>query len=167
MTIQQGCTYVNSQATINDLAEYLMLDVDTICDLNDKGLIREDWVVGLSIYFYDEEGNDVEDSPTHLSITHNLGWMAREVGKVEGEPTLYQVVWFPDEWWSYENGKVPAELLIHCLPPLIYELTYNKDKLMPHNPANGWGDYEGLLKFCLSYYTECCLHPNDFIYCCR
>ena len=51
--LQQGCTHVESLDTLTDLATYLMLDIDTMLDLDEKGLVRTDWLVGL--YFYKQE----------------------------------------------------------------------------------------------------------------
>lgn len=122
--------------------------------------------MSLSIYLYDEHGEEVVDLPC-LGITHNLGKMASEVGKVDSDATLYNILWRPDEYFSFDNGHIPVDYVLKRLPDLIYQLVIDKDRLSLFSPENGWGNYQGLLDFSLNYYKACYNNPNSFIYCCR
>ena len=82
------------------------------------------------------------------NITHNLTDMAREVG-------AYYPVWRPDE-----VGIERASQLIEPLTYSIGIMRENPDKAKAHNPANGWGDYDGFLGFLLDYRTACVKHPD-------
>ena len=47
--------------------------------------------MGLNIYFYNKDGNEVEDTP-HLQITHNLNTLVAACGEIKGIP-YYEAVW--------------------------------------------------------------------------
>ena len=47
--------------------------------------------MGLNIYFYDKDGNEIEDTP-HLQITHNLNTLAAVCGEMKGV-SYYEAVW--------------------------------------------------------------------------
>lgn len=47
--------------------------------------------MGLDIYFYDKDGNEIEDTP-QLKITHNLNTVVSELGLIVGKP-YYEAVW--------------------------------------------------------------------------
>lgn len=77
------------------------------------------------------------------NITHNLARMADEAG-------LYDILWCPEE-----SGIEKAEDLIEPLCRGIRELAKRPDFYKQFNPANGWGDYWGLLRFALEYLNAC------------
>jgi hypothetical protein len=88
------------------------------------------------------------------NITHNLNKMAMEV-VFDDETTLYDYVWRPDE---HE---------ISTAEQLIPYLKRGRDDLMAHpevyrrlNPENGWGSYEGLVKFITAYLHACENNPD-------
>ena len=82
------------------------------------------------------------------NITHNLANMADEAG-------IYKELWRPDE-----IGIEKAEQLIK---PLIDGLAYLQSEpeyFKQFNPANGWGNYEGLASFVAQYIAACQKYPE-------
>lgn len=56
------------------------------------------------------------------------------------------------------HGKLCAE----CVAPLrvgIYAMTADPDRYRAMNPDNGWGDYEGALRYLRELLAGCELHP--------
>lgn len=94
----------------------------------------------------------------NYNITHNLGKMASEVvvdPDREGEPlTLYHVLWRPDE-----HGFDLAHEISDYLNVGYQMLIADPDKYKAFNPENGWGSYEGLVAFVLSYRDACWNNP--------
>lgn len=82
------------------------------------------------------------------NITHNLGKMAAEAG-------IYQYLWRPEEL-----GIFKAEDLIEPLERGLVFLKANRETFEKYNPANGWGDYDGLVSF-VERYLEACLENPD------
>jgi len=82
------------------------------------------------------------------NITHNLGKMAGLAG-------LYSHLWRPDE-----VGVTRAEQLIDVLAAGLDRLRVDPDAFKAHNPANGWGDYDGLVRFTEEYLAACRAHPK-------
>lgn len=82
------------------------------------------------------------------NITHNLNEMAKSAG-------IYEPLWRPEE-----NGITKAEQLIEPLTNGLAELRANPDKYKAYNPENGWGDYNGLIRFVEEYLSMCQKHPN-------
>ncbi len=64
-----------------------------------------------------------------VNVTYNLGPMLREAGM---------------EWKDFTSLEPPA--LAKRLTATIAELESRPDRYRMLNPANGWGNYEGLLK---------------------
>lgn len=84
--------------------------------------------------------------PTHVferNITHNLGPMAKAAG-------LYEVMWRPEEI----NVNVAADA-IPLLERGLENLVADPDKYKALEPENGWGTYEGLVKFVEAYLEAC------------
>jgi hypothetical protein len=77
------------------------------------------------------------------NITHNLGKMAGEVG-------LYEPLWRPEEIGASRAGELVAPLR-DGLARLVDE----RDRLQEFNPSNGWGDYDGLVRFTADYLAAC------------
>lgn len=92
-------------------------------------------------------GDDGDEVYT-ANITHNLGKMASEVG-------IYQHLWRPDEI----NISKAAEL-IGPLRDGLALLKNDPERFKQFNPSNGWGDYEGLVRFTENYLRACEKHPT-------
>jgi hypothetical protein len=96
---------------------------------------------------YEREDNEV----FHANITHNLNKMATEAG-------IYEYLWRPDE-----IGITKAKELIEPLRQGLHELKMNPDKYKAFNPENGWGSYEGLVRFVSNYLDACYEYPDATI----
>ena len=93
-----------------------------------------------------EEGSDSQ--VYQANITHNLNTMAQKAN-------IYEYLWRPEE-----VGKEKAKELIK---PLEKGLELLKDKpnyFKTFNPENGWGDYEGLVRFVENYLEACRKYPE-------
>jgi len=121
--------------------------------------------MSLSIYFLDNDGEDVEQQ-SHLNITHNLNTIVDECGKLVGKE-YYELIWRPCELFNLPNGKVPVKLIINRLPVLINDLIENETELTKYLPSNGWGTFEGLICFLCNYLKDCYRNKDSFVYCCR
>ena len=89
--------------------------------------------------------------PTNVfegNITHNLGRMAAEAG-------LYTYLWRP-----YVHV---AQDLIKPLEAGLGLLKSNPKRFKAFNPENGWGDYDGLVKFVERYLEACRENPDATI----
>jgi hypothetical protein len=82
------------------------------------------------------------------NITHNLVPMAKAAG-------LYDYVWHPEGMGIYK-----AKELIDPLREGLHNLKLDPEKYKQYNPSNGWGDYEGLVKFIESYLSTCYMYPE-------
>lgn len=97
-----------------------------------------------------------EDYEVYSSnITHNLGKMAREAG-------IYDALWRPDE-----NGIEIAYQLIESLLTGLKRLKAEPEHFKQFNPANGWGDYDGLVRFTENYLEACQAYPTARVYASR
>ena len=85
------------------------------------------------------------------NITHNLNKMADAAG-------LYQALWRPDE-----GGWTMAAELIPHLDSGLAKLQANPAHYRQFNPANGWGNYEGLVEFVAEYLAACRKYPQATI----
>ena len=121
--------------------------------------------MGLSIYFLDNNGDDVEYQEP-LGITHNLNKLVDECGKLVGKE-YYELIWRPDELLCVDNGKVPVSFVLQRLPALIADLIEHEKVLVQYLPGNGWGTFEDLIRFLCDYLKECYTHQDAYIYCCR
>ena len=92
-------------------------------------------------------------------ITHNLGKMADNV-LVSEEPllTLYDVLWRPDEHDFYYAHEISEHLDVG-LNVLLSDPHFYRT----FTPQNGWGDYEGLVKFVHDYRNACWNNPQSEI----
>ena len=82
------------------------------------------------------------------NITHNLNKMAEAAG-------IYEALWRPDEIGIYE-----ANQLIPILKGGLERLKKFPDMFKTLNPSNGWGDYDGLVKFVEEYLEACENNPD-------
>lgn len=86
------------------------------------------------------------------NITHNLGKMADVAG-------IYRHLWRPDE-----IGITRAWQLTQPLTEGLARLKANPTMFRLHNPANRWGDYEGLVVFVEDYLSACHQWPDAHVY---
>lgn len=85
------------------------------------------------------------------NVTHNLTNMANACG-------LYEVLWRPDEYdYNY------ARDIIERLELGLSDLKLRPGHFKKHNPANGWGDYEGFVAFVERLLEECKRYPDASI----
>lgn len=88
-------------------------------------------------------------------ITHNLNTMASKAG-------IYKHLWRPDE-----IGIETARELIEPLREGLHKLKSNPEKYKAFNPPNGWGDYEGFVRFVSGYLDACYENPDAYVSACR
>lgn len=100
--------------------------------------------MSLDVYLEDLRPTEVYSN----NITHNLGRMAREAG-------LYEPLWRPEEIHINRAGD-----LVSVLEEGLTKLKADPDRFRKFNPENGWGDYEGLVRFVESYLEACKETPN-------
>lgn len=103
--------------------------------------------MSLDVYLSTEEDGYVFD----YNITHNLNKMAEEAN-------LYKALWRPEE-----IAATKAKHVIEILSNGLVELVCNEDYYKGFNPDNGWGSYEGLVKFVAKYLNACIKYPNASI----
>lgn len=82
------------------------------------------------------------------NITHNLSRMAWEAG-------IYEHLWSPDE-----IGVTKAAQLVEPLRAGLARLLAEPAHFRKFNPANGWGNYDGLLAFVQEYLSACEENPD-------
>ena len=82
------------------------------------------------------------------NITHNLHHMADAAG-------IYICLWRPEKM-----GITKAHQLVEPLKIGLNVLETEPERFLPLNPANGWGDYEGLVSFVRRYLGACKTHPT-------
>ena len=82
------------------------------------------------------------------NVTHNLGKMADAAG-------VYDCMWRPDE-----HGITHAKQLVEPLTLGLKRLRSDPDHFKVHNPSNGWGTYDGLVRFVANYLEACKKYPE-------
>jgi hypothetical protein len=65
-----------------------------------------------------------------------------------------------------ELNSCVAEDMIPVLAKGLADMTNNPKKYRAMNPKNGWGDYEGAVKFLGSLLSACIQNPNSYIEVC-
>ena len=115
-------------------------------DGQNKTITREEW----DEKFPDRKPVVVtsEDEVFTYNITHNLNRMAMDAG-------LYEALWRPDE-----NSITKAAQLIEPLEKGLALLRAEPERFKVFNPSNGWGNYEGLVKFVAEYLSACRIYPE-------
>jgi len=137
---------------------YLVTDVlplprEPMILIREKGEIRE---IGLKEWERRYPGREpvYTDPPKQdyyayeANITHNLAGMAAQAG-------IYMHLWRPDEM-----GITKAKQLIEPLTEGLALLESDPEGFRALNPANGWGDYEGLVRFVSNYLKACKSYPD-------
>lgn len=121
----------------------------------------------MSLDFYLEEtpmcphcGKATGDEQTvyDRNITHNLNTMFDAVD-AGGGLTLYRILWHGD-------GMVAGAVLQNLEAG---ELLMRSDRAHFErlNPENGWGDYDGAIRFLRDVISACREHPRAVIRCSR
>jgi hypothetical protein len=82
------------------------------------------------------------------NITHNLGKMADEAG-------IYKLLWRPEE-----IGIAKAAQLVEPLTAGLAVLKQEPERFKAFNPENGWGSYDGLVRFTADYLAACRAFPD-------
>lgn len=85
------------------------------------------------------------------NITHNLNKMADEAG-------IYQALWRPEE-----IGITHAAQLIEPLRDGLTVLSSDPARFEALNPENGWGTYDGLVRFVADYLAACEQYPTAVV----
>lgn len=100
-----------------------------------------------------DKGAYYEEDGWSGNITHNLGAMASHVPiEIDGvSTTLYQICWRPNEVF---DEPTTTKILPFLIKGICYMLEHRKD-LLQYNPKNGWGSYNGFMKFLLNYKQAC------------
>lgn len=104
--------------------------------------------MGLSFYLTEPH---TDETVFNDNITHNLTKMAQE-------SNLYLPLWRP---YSL-NIKYAKDLVPHLSTGLA-ELISNPDKYTQYNSPNGWGTYQGLVRFTTAIYIACLDYPDTLI----
>lgn len=107
--------------------------------------------MSLDLYLHEVSEHCVYDA----NITHNLNKMAAEAG-------IYKHLWRPEEL-----GITEASELLEPLEEGLARLKANPDHFKQFEPSNGWGDYEGLVKFVEKYIEAIKEHPGARVSACR
>ena len=87
------------------------------------------------------------------NITHNLNRMAGHAGN------LYEALWRPED-----IDATVANDLIPYLEEGLSLLKNDPEKYREYNPPNGWGDYNGLVRFTTNYLKACREYPKAEVY---
>lgn len=120
--------------------------------VRDNGQNRELTVDEVLAKWPNWEPQLVEAEPStevfSYNITHNLGKMADAAG-------IYRELWCPEGL-----GITKAHQLIQPLRDGLARLLEKPDYFKTFNPANKWGDYDGLVRFVEHYLSACIEHPS-------
>lgn len=82
------------------------------------------------------------------NITHNLVPMAKEA-------RIYSHLWRPDE-----IGVTKAAELIEPLKQGLAMMKSDPERFKAHNPPNGWGTYDGFVRWLEDYISACIENPD-------
>jgi hypothetical protein len=85
------------------------------------------------------------------NITHNLTTMAVAAG-------LHNPMWHPEALKATRAREV-----IDDLEAGLNNLRAHRELFEQHNPSNGWGDYDGLVRVASNYLDACREHPDATI----
>ncbi len=100
----------------------------------------------VTLYATDLDGNEIE--VYDANITHNLNTMADKAG-------VYYAMWRPEEKEWTKAGH-----LIEALETGLADLKARPEYYDEFNPANDWGDYDGLVRFVENYLAACKQYPS-------
>ena len=114
-----------------------------------KEINREEWdkrYPGREPHTVELDNDD--EGVYSANITHNLTDMASEAG-------IYKHLWRPDE-----INITKANQLILPLREGLALLKSDPERFMKYNPDNGWGNYDGLVRFVKKYLSACEEYPD-------
>jgi hypothetical protein len=136
------------------------VEVERTIPIREDGQIKELTIAEWNARYPDravEVDNAIQETNEvyWANITHNLNRMADEAG-------VYWACWRPAE-----RGWETAEQLIEPLSVGLTALKADPDRFRALNPENGWGDYEGLVRFVEDYLAACRLYPDARVYASR
>lgn len=100
------------------------------------------------------DGHSVEvmdDEAVRLNYTHNVSDMWRKAGCYEA---------------LYRSEGVKASILLPTLRQSLAHMQDNPKEYLPLNPPNGWGSYEGAMKFLERVIAVLARHPNALVRSC-
>lgn len=100
-------------------------------------------------YRYDDP--DYIGASFSANITHNLNMMAAAAG-------IYEACWRPEE-----IGITTAAQLSPLLEKGLVFLKADPKGFKKLNPENGWGSYEGFVRWVENYLTACLTYPDHTI----
>jgi hypothetical protein len=107
-----------------------------------------------------------ESDPVYrYNIAHNLWEMAHHAGLYEAllRPYRLRPHYIPDllteDEFEYLQTILAGELIPHIEKGLS-RLKSDPDYFKKYNPENGWGNYEGLVKFAENYLKACKENPD-------
>jgi hypothetical protein len=93
-----------------------------------------------------------ETTAYDANITHNLSPMADAAG-------IYGALWRPEE-----IGATKASDIVPLLRDGLARLKNDPARYLMFNPSNGWGTYEGLVRWTEKYLAACEEHPSAMIW---
>lgn len=115
-----------------------------------KEITREEWDERFPgrepVVLTSDDDDSTWNVAFEANITHNLGKMATEAN-------LYKSLWRPEE--MHPPGEKKALDLIESLRAGLARLLSDREHFEQFNPANGWGDYDLLVRFTASYLAAC------------
>jgi len=85
------------------------------------------------------------------NITHNVSPMWRAAG-------VFNALYGHEEW---DREDVTAAELIPVLENGLNEMTNHRARFEVMNPENGWGDYDGAVRFLFKLLCACREHPRS------
>jgi len=116
-----------------------------------REISREEWdqqFPGREPVTFNAGDDEDSDEVYSANITHNLSVMAREAG-------IYECLWRPEE-----IGVTHARQLVQPLEEGLEKLKQDPVRFRSFNPENGWGNYEGLIRFVENYLNACKEYPD-------
>lgn len=104
------------------------------------------------------------------NITHNLGKMAHHAG-------IYEALWRPytlhpeyvkkenhqEEYDFKESTEILACQIAEPIKVGLERLVNGRKTFERFNPENGWGSWDGLVKFCKQYLDALIEFPNSIV----
>lgn len=104
--------------------------------------------MSLGIWLSMDTGAGESLTSEGLNYTHNVSPMWCAAG-------VYEVL--------YESDGQRAGDTLETLRAGIRDMENHPEKYRAMNPPNGWGGYEGALRFLRDWQAECAKHPNATI----
>lgn len=104
--------------------------------------------MSLYIWLYVDTGAGERIGTDGLNITHNVARMWSKAG-------VYDAL--------YESAGAEARTTQLALESGIGNMLCDPDAFRALNPPNGWGDYDGALRFLREWADECRKHPRALI----